>query len=187
MHKSLLVDYIDDETDLLEIFREIVESDQVKVRTFENTEQLQSSWEAEKPDLVFIDYHIKNISGDELAQTMPDSIVKYLITGTNHKDLKSQFAGIIKKPIDFENVTSIIGSQLLKNNNHTRTEHILEDLGAAKHEINNALAIVIGKTHSLNKNLSNEEEKNKIERIIKATDRIQEALKTIDLCREKLK
>jgi hypothetical protein len=52
------------------------------------------------PDVVFIDYRLSGITGDQVANMLPVAIPKYLITGEINLASKYEFEGVFSKPMD---------------------------------------------------------------------------------------
>ncbi len=107
---SLKLIYIDDEPDLLEMFVDTFSAPDVEILTYTDAEEALAKIIAEPPDAVFLDYRLKTITGDQLAQKIPDSITKALITGELGLNPKSSIETIFYKPYKVEDVERFIDS-----------------------------------------------------------------------------
>lgn len=108
----LNVFYLDDEPDLLDIFKDVFQSDKVKVSTFTDPHKLMNETSLNKPDIIFFDYRLPGTTGDEVALKIDNSITKVLITGDLQVDCKTQFLQKLEKPLEFEAVFKILDSFL---------------------------------------------------------------------------
>lgn len=111
---SLKVYYLDDEPDLTEIFSDIFNSDKILVLTFNNPQQAINKIKSDPPDLLFIDYHLPNTNGDQVAQLLDPSIPKAMITGNLSVSPTARFDRIFHKPFDLEALRSFIQLYLNK-------------------------------------------------------------------------
>ena len=88
--------YIDDEIELCENFEDFFASEEISIKTFTDPFIAIEFMKSQPPDLLFIDYRLKGINGDEVSQILDPSIPKMLITGdislqTQYKFLKIFF------------------------------------------------------------------------------------------------
>lgn len=109
---ALNVFYLDDESDLLESFKDSFETDSVKVTTFQKPEDCLSAIKKQSPDLLFLDFRLPGLTGDELALEISDSIPKVLVTGDLSVETKSRFVAVVHKPFNHGMVEAIIGRYL---------------------------------------------------------------------------
>lgn len=89
---------IDDEEDLCETFRQIFSRKGFDVIVFSNPEKGMEYINAHPPDILFFDYRLPGVTGDDLAQTLDNNIPKYLITGELDVKTKYPFERIFPKP-----------------------------------------------------------------------------------------
>lgn len=95
---SLKVFYLDDEPDLLQLFMETFQTDQIQISTFDNPDYAISEAKTNPPDVFFIDYRLPLITGDKVAGKVPSSIYKVLVTGDLNLNLNYSFDQIVEKP-----------------------------------------------------------------------------------------
>lgn len=100
----LRVVYLDDEVDLLAIFRETFEGPLIQISIFCNASEAIAAVRETPPDLVVLDYRLTNTTGDEVAQQMDDLIPKILMTGDLSVKTVSHFQHIFYKPYQIPDV-----------------------------------------------------------------------------------
>ena len=105
----LKVVYLDDEPDICEIFKANFESSEVSIKTFVDPLAAVRSIEADRPDLIFLDYRLPDTSGDRVAMRLEGSIPKALITGDLSVRPESDFVRIFYKPFRFSEIEKFIG------------------------------------------------------------------------------
>lgn len=110
----LKIYYLDDESDLLEIFAETFTCTEVTVSTFSNPDQALQAIKEFPPDIVFLDYRLPNTTGDKIALQIDPRIPKALITGDLSADLKAKFDAVFIKPISQEKIELFIQSFMPK-------------------------------------------------------------------------
>lgn len=108
--KDISVVYIDDEDSLCDIFKRIFHRNGVSVRIFSDYKIALEEISISRPDLLFIDYRLNGINGDQVAQKMDHSIPKILITGELDVDSIYPFINILSKPAPPHIVQTIIDS-----------------------------------------------------------------------------
>lgn len=112
--------YLDDEKDLLELFAESLESNSRKIWTFSTPEGFLDRVNEIQPDLIFLDYRLPGITGDEIAKQLPPHIPCAMITG----ELDLRFAEgtnvkkIFHKPFRVEELEDYI-QNVLANRSHS--------------------------------------------------------------------
>lgn len=111
----LNVVYIDDEPDLLTMFEEAFGNARCKVRTFSNPKLAIAEIKNSPPDLVFIDYRLPGMNGDQVAGTLDPKIPKVLISGDLLVTPKTQFMKVFGKPFDLAEVQNFINTFNKKN------------------------------------------------------------------------
>lgn len=104
----LKVYYLDDEIDLLEMFRELFSSPEIEIRTFADpTLAIAEVWRA-PPDLLILDYRLPNTTGDKIAQLLDPALPKIMITGDLAVKTTSSFVRIFHKPYDFAEMADFL-------------------------------------------------------------------------------
>ncbi len=106
----LKVYYLDDEPILCRLFLEEFESTEIEVVTFTNFQKLIDITKSNPPDVIFLDYRLPGINGDQIALKLANEIPKYLITGDLQVKTSYHFAGIIQKPYEEQNIHQILKS-----------------------------------------------------------------------------
>ena len=105
----LKVYYIDDEKGLCENFEDLFSvSDLILIKTFMDPEVAKIAIEADPPDILFLDYRLPNITGDQLAQSLDPAIPKYLVSGDIELKLKYKFLKIFPKPYSIDEVEALL-------------------------------------------------------------------------------
>lgn len=105
---ALEVIYIDDELELLEMFRELFSNENIQINTYSETEKGLSAISQSNPDLIILDYRLKDTTGDRLAQRMPANIPKILLSGDLSFQTDSLFLKIFRKPIEMSVMTQFL-------------------------------------------------------------------------------
>lgn len=94
----LKVMYLDDEIELCNNFVELFESDRVHIVAFTNPTEAMAAAKASPPDLMFIDYRLPSVSGDQVAQALDPKIPKILVTGDISVVTSYRFVEVLSKP-----------------------------------------------------------------------------------------
>lgn len=102
--------YLDDETELCELFVDYFSSDEVQVKSFENEEFAIHEIKTNPPDLVFLDLNLFSTTGEKVAARIDPNIPKALITGDIRINSKPPFLKVFHKPLDFDLIDEFIGS-----------------------------------------------------------------------------
>jgi len=116
LKKVLDVLYVDDEKELGDIFKDLYSNEFVKVHFFDNSKTAIEQSKKNDFDIAFLDYRLPEMLGDEVAQQLPTSLPKYLITGELEVVSKYDFIDVISKPTDFNIIKNIIQKYLDKKN-----------------------------------------------------------------------
>ena len=104
----LKIVYIDDEPDLCEMLKDSFESADVEIMAFTDPEEAMIHIQKSAPDLVFLDYRIGNVTGDDIGARIANSVVKVLITGDLTVSPKIEFAKIFYKPFSISEMKQFI-------------------------------------------------------------------------------
>jgi len=111
----LKVYYLDDEVDLLEVFYDAYNSQEIEVKVFNRPQDLIETAEVDPPDLVFIDHRLPGTTGDEVALKLDPAIKKILVTGELNVETHESFIMKLEKPIRRDKVRSLLNSYLSPN------------------------------------------------------------------------
>ncbi len=112
---SLLnVVYIDDEPQLCYIFKRIFSSDTVHISTYTGHAEALAAIEQSPPDLIFLDYRLEAINGDEVARMISPGIPIILVTGELSTKSTFPFLQIITKPVNLDRIQKILDDYLAK-------------------------------------------------------------------------
>ncbi len=111
---QLNVVYIDDESELCELFTELFSSDRVNVRSFNDAKEGILACTNSKPDVVFLDYRMPNTNGDLVAQELKLDVPIYLISGEVQIATQYAFRKVLPKPYDQTAIQDILSTLLNK-------------------------------------------------------------------------
>ncbi|MEW6990456.1 response regulator [Colwelliaceae bacterium 6441] len=95
---SFLIVYLDDEELLCDVFKEYLQSDELKIHTFTEEAAAINYCKNNPVDLLCLDYSLMHQTGDEVAAIIDKNIPKILITGELSVTPTYNFIKIIKKP-----------------------------------------------------------------------------------------
>ena len=104
--------YLDDEQDLCENFKDYFSSNEFNITTFTVPEMAIEAVKKTPPDLIFIDYRLPGMNGDQVALFMDKEIPKYLITGDHLLTTQYGFVGTVSKPYRAHEIQSILDVEL---------------------------------------------------------------------------
>ncbi len=105
--------YLDDEQDLVDIFSEIFSTVDRIVKPFSDPKLFLSAVQNDPPDLIFLDYRLPGLTGDQVAKEISPAIPKVLITGEMDVQPEVEYIAIIRKPFKIEEIESLM-SQVLR-------------------------------------------------------------------------
>jgi len=100
--------YVDDEHELNEIFRLCFQDSCHQVMTFTDEQKALSYCKQTPPDILFIDYNLKNIKGDDIARELPNNTIKILVTGNFSVDSVVVFDEISSKPFKIAELLAVV-------------------------------------------------------------------------------
>ena len=113
---KLNVVYIDDETDLCEIFSDFFSSEDVSISTFSEPTMAIERIEMDGPDLIFIDYNLGYLTEDEFVLKMKKEIPCVLVSGDADVKTKLSYFKQITKPYEKNEIEEVFGHFLkIKN------------------------------------------------------------------------
>lgn len=127
--KKLNILIVDDDTKSSELFKEILELNGYNVNTLDEGMKCISRCMTDKYDIIFLDYHIGDIDGADLADCLKDVLktksLIYAYTGDSNPDIikKCQDIGMngaLIKPININLINNIMKTieQNVENNNN---------------------------------------------------------------------
>ncbi len=109
---SLVVYYLDDEVDLLDVFSEIYSSDEIQITTFSHPDKAISAIHEMPPDLLLLDNRLPGTTGDMIAQKLDPSIPKALISGDLTLEPKATFVKVFSKPFNAKEMSDFLNFYL---------------------------------------------------------------------------
>lgn len=90
--------YLDDEPHLTEIFSSLFKGTYHEFKVFNDEFEAIEYCLENPPDILFVDYRLKSMHGDEVAKQLSNHIHKVLVTGDIKIDSKYKFDSVISKP-----------------------------------------------------------------------------------------
>lgn len=109
---SLLAYFLDDELEILEIFQDMYCDSNHVVKTFSDHEKFIEAIRGQRPDVVFIDFRLPRISGEQVAQmidALPGArISKALVTGDLDVQSNPYFDAVFGKPMQFDQISAFL-------------------------------------------------------------------------------
>lgn len=110
----LKVGYIDDEPALCETFKDNFEDDHIEIAAYSNPQEGIEQMAAFKPDIIFLDYRLPDMTGDDIAEQLDPAIPKFLITGDLFVKTRYPFVKIFGKPYDFDELEDLLAAYAAK-------------------------------------------------------------------------
>ena len=104
---KIKVIFVDDETDICENFSDYFSGEGVEVKAFSDVECALSEIKNNPPDVLFLDYRLPGITGDEIAIQLDPQIPKYLITGDSAVKTTYNFIKVFGKPYLAEEIAEV--------------------------------------------------------------------------------
>ena len=90
--------YLDDDIALIKLFEFVFEGTQHEIITFTNEHDGIVYCTNNPPDVLFVDYRLTDMKGDEVASQLPNTIYKILVTGDIKVTSDHLFDATIHKP-----------------------------------------------------------------------------------------
>ena len=91
--------FVDDESDLCELYVENFSSPGLNVKTFTDLEAAERAVREGGTRIVFIDYRLAELSGVEFRAKLPREVPCYLVTGEFVKETPAGFMDVLQKPL----------------------------------------------------------------------------------------
>lgn len=110
----LRVVLIDDEADLCQVFGDMFASPLVDVRTFTDPEAGVRAC-AEGVDLVFLDYRLQGVTGEEVATRIAPEVPVAILTGEISLQPSDRVFQVFQKPWDYEEIFTVISGFLTRS------------------------------------------------------------------------
>ncbi len=134
-HLNILI--VDDDEQISEMFKDILEERGHKVVTLNEGVRCISNLEHNNYDLIFLDYHIGDIDGVDLADFIKDifksKALIFAFTGDNSQIAINKFKsggmnGALIKPIDINLINKIMNQIELRDKNDKEIIHKIENI-----------------------------------------------------------
>lgn len=90
--------FLDDEPDLCDAFSIFFEADSRNVEVFNDHRKAIKKANISPPDVMFIDFRLDGINGEEVAKAIPASVIKVMLTGELDMQPSELFFDVIHKP-----------------------------------------------------------------------------------------
>ncbi len=111
---TLTVYYLDDESALCSIFRDIFTTSEISIETFTTAAEAIDACRTNPPDVMFIDLTLAETTGDKVAEVLDDTIFKVLITGDLSYQSHKLFDACLTKPYDLPAIQQLLAGRLDK-------------------------------------------------------------------------
>ena len=108
----LNVYYLDDETDLCELFKELYETPEIQISIFTRPADFVAAVHAAAPDLAFVDYRLPGTTGEIICAGLPQTFPKILVTGEVQLSSNANFFKVLRKPTQIDEVSAVLNSFL---------------------------------------------------------------------------
>lgn len=111
---ALKVYYLDDEKLLCDLFKEEFESEDIQIFTFIDAQNLIQETKTNPPDVIFLDFRLPGINGDQVAIKIAKGIPIYLVTGDLHIRNTYPFVRIFQKPYEEAEIQKVLQAMVDK-------------------------------------------------------------------------
>jgi CheY-like chemotaxis protein len=127
---------VDDDTNSSELFKEILESRGHNVLTLDEGVKCISKCLNTNYDIIFLDYHIGDIDGVELADCLKDILKTksriYAYTGDNNQQTLDKFKnvgmnGVFIKPLNINNINNVLNNIENKKTDNKINDFVIVD------------------------------------------------------------
>lgn len=100
--------YLDDEFHLCQIFKEFMEKSGFDVAVFTDEHLAIEYCAKQSPSIMFIDFRLKKMTGDDVAFQLKTDFPKILVTGELNATPKYEFCDVIPKPYRLSGLVELI-------------------------------------------------------------------------------
>ncbi|NVK24637.1 MAG: response regulator [Gammaproteobacteria bacterium] len=100
--------YLDDEPDLTDIFKLFFESTSHDIQVFNDEKPAIAHCIKKPPNILFVDYRLKTMTGDEVAAQINPQVMTVLVTGDIKVESNFTFDAIIKKPFKLSELIATV-------------------------------------------------------------------------------
>ena len=105
---AIKIYFLDDETDILDIFKETFSSKDFIISTFNNPNDLIETSKVNKPDLFFLDNKIPHFTADIISKELDPNIPKAIITADVNYKFEMNYIAIFGKPYINEEILNLM-------------------------------------------------------------------------------
>ncbi|MBX9838410.1 MAG: hypothetical protein K2X69_08880 [Silvanigrellaceae bacterium] len=105
---AIKIYFLDDETDILEIFKDTFSSNEFIITTFSNPTDLIEASKIDKPDLYFLDNKLPNFTADIVSKQLDPDIPKAIITADVNQKFEMNYIAIFGKPFRNEEILELM-------------------------------------------------------------------------------
>jgi len=102
--------YLDDDIALIKLFELVFEDTQHEIVTFTKEYDCITYCTNKPPDVLFVDYRLTDLKGDEVAAQLPNTIYKILVTGEVKVTSQFFFDDTIHKPFQLMELLKAVES-----------------------------------------------------------------------------
>lgn len=102
--------YLDDDIALIKLFELVFEDTEHEIVTFTNEHECITYCTKVPPDVLFVDYQLTDMKGDEVATQLSSSIYKILVTGELKVTSDFFFDDTIHKPFQLMELIQAVES-----------------------------------------------------------------------------
>lgn len=103
-----IVFMVDDDPELLDVFKDLLSSESVDIFTFENHIDALAEIKNKNPNVLFLDAQLSGVSGLDVVHQFDPSLKKYLCSGSFFKATPKGFNGVLSKPFLIEDFQKVI-------------------------------------------------------------------------------
>lgn len=104
----LRIYYLDDEIELLGVFKETFESPDREIITFSNPDEALNSCRSQPPDIFFIDFRLPKYTGDQIAKLARGAFSIVVITGDLEIKSEYKFDAYFEKPFKVDLIEAFL-------------------------------------------------------------------------------
>jgi DNA-binding NtrC family response regulator len=134
---SLNVLFVDDQKCIRQLMRELLRSAGLRAETAEDARDALAKFKAGQWDLVFTDYAMPGMNGEELAQELKKinpALPVIMVTGYTDVALnRGVIDSVVEKPLTREKLCAAMWHALLERTRPTRGQTPNDDTGGAAH------------------------------------------------------